>query len=171
LKNPDKKPSLFIKKGRDLNLSSEDLVILMKEVLSRDSCFRFRARGFSMFPFIRDNDIVTVAPLKGAFPAYGDVVAFLHPELKKLTVHRVVKRKGRLYAIKGDNLELADGLVPLDSILGTVIKVERKGRRVFSVTGPVKHLIAVMSQINLIRRVFLPAARFVYRAFRGKRNA
>ena len=75
MRSPPAKPKLSVRAGSELQLSSRALAELMKNVLARGLPFRFRVRGWSMTPFIRDFDVVTVVPL-GSTPRTGDVVAF-----------------------------------------------------------------------------------------------
>ncbi len=73
------KPALFSKKGGELKLSGPDLIELLQAVLDKGVPFRFRAKGFSMTPFIKDGDVITIFPLEGSRPRLGDIVAFTHP--------------------------------------------------------------------------------------------
>jgi len=108
--------------------TSEIRLELLKAVTERGNRFRFRAPGFSMYPFIRNGDIITVAPLPENGPETGDVVAFVHPGTGKLIVHRVVEKTDRGYLIRGDNSEASDGIIPASCLIGTVVRVEHKGR-------------------------------------------
>ena len=63
---------------------------LLTAVLARGSLFRFQARGFSMSPFIRDGDVLTLAPAPDRL-RIGDVVAFINPCNQQLSVHRLVR--------------------------------------------------------------------------------
>jgi signal peptidase I len=135
---------------------------LMKAVLDKGAPFRFEAGGFSMSPFIRHGDIITVTPLPLRFRR-GDVVAFMSPETGKLTVHRVVRispRRG--YLIKGDNTPLPDGRVEQAAIIGRVICVEHCGKRLRLGLGPERALIALLSSIGLLP----PLVRLLWRLSR-----
>jgi len=123
---------------------------LMRAVLAKGAPFRFEAGGFSMSPFIRHGDIITVAPSPSRFRR-GDVVAFMSPETGKLTVHRVVRispRRGCL--IKGDNTPAPDGRVEKSAIIGRVIRVEHCGKRLRLGLGPERALLAFLSRIGLL---------------------
>jgi len=129
-------PRLAVIKGDELVVSNEALIDLMREVLDRDVPFRFRARGWSMTPFIRDGDVITVAPLRDIAPGTGEVVAFVHPQSSKLVVHRVTGRKGAARLIQGDNVPgLADGVIGRADILGRVERVQRNDRDVWLAWG------------------------------------
>jgi phage repressor protein C with HTH and peptisase S24 domain len=124
----DEKPSPRVRSGGELPLSGESLAGLMRAVLDKGKPFRFEARGTSMVPFIRDGDVVTVAPLSGRDPRPGDVAAFVQPGTSGVRVHRIVKVEDGRYFLKGDNALDADGALSRDMILGLVVRLERGGR-------------------------------------------
>ena len=144
------KPALFSKKGGELKLSGADLIELIQAVLDKGLLFRFRAKGFSMNPFIKDDDVITVSPLTDNTVRPGDVVAFIRPEMKKLVVHRVVGRKGEYFHIKGDNTFDSNELIPATNILGRVTRVERNGKEIFLGLGPERFLIAFLARRGLL---------------------
>jgi hypothetical protein len=155
-------PQLFTTHADDFPLSGEALLDLLQTVLSKGVLFRFKARGWSMSPFILDGDVITIAPLKNRSPGVGEVVAFIRPESGNLVVHRVVARHGDHALIHGDDIpEYPDGLIPLDNILGSVIRIERNNRRIWLGLGPEKVLIAWLSRVKLLTplRVCISAIR------------
>lgn len=137
---------------------------LMKAVLDKGAPFRFEAGGYSMAPFIRHGDIITVAP--SSSPSRfrrGDVAAFMSPETGKLTVHRIIRfspRRG--YLIKGDNTPAPDGRVEQSAIIGRVVRVEHRGKRVRIGLGPERALLAFLSRIGLLP----PLVQFLWRLSR-----
>jgi phage repressor protein C with HTH and peptisase S24 domain len=147
---------------QELLLSGQDFTELFKAILSKKAAVRFKAMGFSMSPFIRDKDVLTIAPSSDdSVIACGEVTAFIHPLTGKLAVHRVVSVKNGFYVIKGDNTAEADGLIPRKDILGCVIKVERKEKTVFFGIGIEKRLIALLSRKKLLMPLFFPAKIFM----------
>ena len=114
-----------------------------------------------MHPFIRNDDLVTIAPMHGISPRPGDVVAFVSPESGKLTIHRIVKRIGENYLTKGDNLYYADGFAHRSRILGYVTNVERKGRSVIFGLGIERFLIAILTRKGSMYKLLLPFWNFV----------
>jgi hypothetical protein len=139
-------PRLFVVKAEERALSGAALLELMRAVLARGVPFRFCARGWSMAPFIRDGDVITVSPLL-ARPGVGEVVAFVRPGAGNLVVHRVVGRRGLAVLIQGDSApELPDGLVPRDNLLGRVTRIERQGRDVWLGLGAERYAIAWLSR-------------------------
>jgi len=143
--------------GGELSLSSPALIELMRGVLDKEVPFRFQAKGFSMSPFIKNGDVITVETLPDGAPRLGHIVAFRHPGSGRLVVHRVVGRKGGAYLIKGDAAPEGDGLVPADNILALVTKVEREGQPVRLGIGPARLLIAFLTRSGLFLRLVIPA--------------
>jgi hypothetical protein len=136
----------------DLPLANPDLLALMSAALARGAPFRFRALGSSMSPFIREGDVLTVAPLRSGEPALGQVVAFIHPDSGLLLVHRVVGRPGPAPLVQGDNTPgRSDGLVPPENILGRVTQVKRNGKKVLLGLGPERYALAPLSRFGLLR--------------------
>lgn len=136
---------------------------LMAAVLEKGVPFRFTAPGYSMTPFIRDGDVITVAPGQIRF---GDMVAFVSPHSGKLTVHRVVRISRDGYLIKGDNVLEPDGCVPRTSLLGRVVSVEHLSRHVGLGLGIERVAIAFLSRrgwlipvIGATWRVMRPVAK------------
>jgi Peptidase S24-like len=144
-------PHLFVVKAHELPLSGLALLELMRAVLTRDLPFRFCARGWSMAPFIRDGDVITVAPLQHSLPGVGEVVAFVRPGAEKLVVHRVVARGAAFAFIQGDNgLEYPEEIIPQENLLGTVTRIERNGHNVWMGLGPERYVIAWLSRARLL---------------------
>jgi hypothetical protein len=144
-------PQLVVRKAAELPLSGPALLELMRAVLDRDVPFRFRARGWSMAPFIRDGDVISVSPFRGDLPEAGEVVAFVRPDVGNLVVHRVVGRRGTASLIQGDGVaEYSDGIIPAENLLGRVTQVERNGRSVWLGLGLERTVIAWLSQARLL---------------------
>lgn len=110
-----------------------------------------------MSPFIRDGDVITVAPLspRGGSGAWtcgnGQVVALANPVNRRLVVHRVVGRRESSFLVQGDNLpEPAKTTFDRDCILGRVVRVERGRRRIRLGLGPERFAIAFLSRVGLL---------------------
>ena len=145
-------PTPYVVDGGVQPVSGEALSALMSDVLARGVPFRFAAPGFSMFPFIRDGDAVTISPLRGRPARFGDVVAFTGPRGGPI-VHRVTARRPGRYEIRGDCSGGPDGIdvVPAAGIIGVVTRVERRGRRVRLGLGPERALAAGLSRLGLLQ--------------------
>jgi len=149
---PALKPALTNQPVDDLLISGETLLEFMREILGRGVDFRFRARGLSMSPFIKDGDLISVSPVSKVKPSLGKVVAFVQPVSGALIVHRVVGRRGTAFLIQGDNTGgKPDGLFQPEDILGCVTGVERNSRQVVVGLGPERFLIAYLSRSGLLR--------------------
>jgi len=148
------KPEVIGKKGSELSIKGDALKALLKEVMERGYSLRFQSGGFSMQPFIRNGDVLTMAPYLRKDIQAGDVVACEEPVSGRLKVHRVVGKRRNFYLIKGDNSLNTDGWIQRDSIYGRVIRIERKGKAVSFSLGSEKKLIAAVSR-NIIGSWFL----------------
>jgi hypothetical protein len=125
-----------------------------------------------MSPFIRDGDVITIAPVQPPdrnphVPAssslsarsvtearncdIGQVVAFVSALSRRLVVHRIIGRHDSGFLIRGDNLSgpVADTVRP-DDILGRLVRIERGRRRVWLGLGPERYAIAVLSRAGLL---------------------
>jgi hypothetical protein len=140
-------------------LSAPALIDLMQSTLAKGVSFRFRAKGSSMHPFIRDDDMITVSSLNVDGPGLGDVVAFVQEG--RLVVHRVIKINANGYLIKGDAIGCGDGPVPLANVLGSVTRVERARRRIFIGMGPERFIIAMLSRKSLVNPLVQFAAKLL----------
>ena len=149
----------YVTDGGESRLSMAALVDLLKAVTERGIAFRVQAPGFSMYPFIRNMDTITISPFPAAGPRTGDVVAFIKPGTCCLVVHRVIAVTKQGYLIRGDNTLEPDGLLQRSSILGQVTRVERDGRTVFFGGGQEKSVIAFLSRRGFIS----PSVHMTYR--------
>lgn len=157
------KSRLLVKKGGDLPLSGQAMSELMKVVFEKGASLSFAAKGFSMFPNIREGDRITVSSLKSPQIGIGVVVAYTHPKTQKFAVHRVIKRKGRSYLIKGDNNLSPDGLIPRSNIQGYLAKLEREGRRISFGLGPERIVIALFNRSPSLHSLLVRLQTFLSR--------
>ena len=160
----------------EFSLSGEAMTGLLQAALDRRVPFKFKARGFSMSPFIKDGDVITISPLikysrNFLFPltlilspkgrgkgegvssysiGFGKPVAFIHSRTGKLIVHRVIGRCGDNYLIKGDRSTELDGLIPSKNILGVVTRVERGDRKVRIGMGLERYIIVFLSRTRIL---------------------
>jgi len=105
-----------------------------------------------MTPFVLDGDIITLAPLTRP-PAVGDIVAFVRPGGGSLVVHRVIGRRGHLFDIAGDNDPwCTDSSIPIQSILGRIVKLERQGRTIRTGLGPERRLVALLARFGVLQK-------------------
>lgn len=105
------------------------------ELLREGYGVRFCAGGQSMFPTIRDGEMITVAPVAAADVKRHDVMLyhFQNRVRQGVMAHRVVRIErtagGALqFILRGDAMAQCDAPVAESDILGRVIAVERDGR-------------------------------------------
>ncbi len=157
----------FVKYDEEGTLSIPILIGVLQAVLDKGEPFWFEATGGSMWPFVRDGDVITVSPLSDTPPRLGDVVAFTRPESGKLVVHRVVGKRDGSYLIRGDGSPDCADVIPRANILGRVTRVERNGKRVHLGLGPERYLIAFLTRRELLWPLLRPVVS-LYRRERGR---
>lgn len=139
------------------------LIEIIKDTITKDASFRFMAKGFSMFPFIKDGDILTISKFNPVNCGIGTVLAFVHPISKKLLIHRLIIKKKFFYFIKGDAVPTTDGWVHKDNILGCITKIERNGKNIWLGLGIEKRLVAFLSKYSffyLVNRILTKISSF-----------
>lgn len=132
----------------------------MCTVLDRSADFRFQAQGYSMSPFIKNYDIITISPVFQNKVATGDIVVVLFRDKRSVLVHRIIDRNNGQFIIKGDNNKSDDGFFKTDQIIGVVTKVERNGRKIWYGRNKTGKLIAFLSKTGLLNSFILPVLRF-----------
>jgi signal peptidase I len=99
-------------------------------ILAMGKALRFRARGHSMHPLVRDGDLLLIQPISAGAIRRGDLVFFRNPR-GEMVVHRMLRRANRSdtssFEVKGDGLAGPDGLVTAPQIFGRVSSIERDG--------------------------------------------
>lgn len=150
----------YIAEVKDFKFSSKQLTELIEAILSKGAVFRFRAKGASMSPFLKDGDVLSIAPCEPSSLRCGNIVAYCQKDEngnERLVVHRIIQQKESGFILKGDNLSVSDqGIVCPDQILGKVIQAEREGAIVkFSITRA-DRAIAGLSRFGILRGVIQP---------------
>ena len=93
---------------------------------------RFRAEGLSMYPTIRDGELITVGPVTADQVVRGDVLLCRHGA--RVLAHRVVAVTGagseRVLSLRGDAKGACDAPVGMSDVIGKVVSVCRNGRAI-----------------------------------------
>ena len=105
------------------------IVSLAKESLQKKIPLRFKAKGNSMFPFIKPNDIITISPLQKNILGLGTVVAITKNNSERLFLHRIIRIKDNLFTTKGDNNRGCDAHAIKQEIIGYVSLLERNSKK------------------------------------------
>lgn len=103
--------SAFSAPGGELRLSNQGQLELLRGMRERGASLRTPVRGWSMTPFIRDGDVVTIAPIRAVGARLGEVLAIELAQGSLLVIHRVVRRADRGWLLRGDNATALDGVV------------------------------------------------------------
>ena len=149
----------MLKKTETLNLKREDFASIAQGVLSRGRALRFKAKGGSMSPFIRNGDVVEVVPSKGKINL-GDVV-FYCSSYGSPVVHRVIQRNKENIITKGDSVCGSDQPVLFKHVLGRVVAVEKNGWRM-RLDSPMGRLLNVLlATISPFSFLIYPPLKFI----------
>jgi len=115
----------MLEETETLNLKREDFASIAQGVLSRGKTFKFKAKGGSMSPFIRNGDVVEVVPVKGKVN-FGDVILY-HSSYGNPIIHRVIQGNKENIITKGDSVSNFDQPILSKQVLGRVVAVEKNG--------------------------------------------
>jgi len=136
------------------SLERVEFAELSAELLRRGNKVRFRARGRSMAPLIRDGDVLTVEPAGPETLRVGDV-ALHRIGGEQVVAHRVLARRAErgevLLTTRGDALSGPHDRVCAEEVLGRVVEVERDGRVLRLDRGPWRVLGLVAAKLLPLR--------------------
>jgi signal peptidase len=122
------------------------MVALSKEIYSKGGALSFKAFGTSMYPFIRNGDILTFQPVEASDLRIGDIVLFQSVR-KKSVAHRLVQKQlknGNIFLkTRGDALLEADDVITGNQIMGRVFKIQR-GYRIIQINHGSRQLAAII---------------------------
>ncbi len=113
--------------------TENDFLELNKAVLKNGNILRFRIKGKSMQPFLRDKEIVLIESFQPEELKAGDIIFYRVPP-SQIVIHRLIQRdksSGKiLFITKGDASFYFDPYVNPEDILGKIIAVERDGKEI-----------------------------------------
>ena len=146
---------------RSIECDSTEFGTLAQAILDEGLTLRFRAKGMSMHPFVRNGDLLHVRAVAPDQVRVGDLVMF-RSACSNVVVHRVLRRtklQGTIaFVIKGDRGEFPDGIFPAEKILGRVIARERNGVQI-DLTTPARRLVkAGIAWLSPVWPILLPIA-------------
>ena len=139
-----------------------DDALRIADALKRHGRISLRVHGTSMQPWMRSKDIALIRKISIENVRCGDVVLFRREN--HLFVHRIVEKRGSLNAAqllsKGDAHPTSDGVVQEQELLGRVMRIYRKGRRI-DLDAPRQLALGLfISQLSLHSRFWYSAAKF-----------
>ena len=115
-------------------ISNEPFFSRVEAEIAEGRSVRFRLKGWSMFPLLRDGrDEVVLCPCTSEELRPMDVVLFRYNGGHVL--HRIIRREGTLLRIRGDGSFVAREQCMVTDVVGKVHFVIRPSGRVLSVNG------------------------------------
>jgi signal peptidase I len=146
---------MYTKKANPLmvetSLSMGSFFAILDVLLQNNKPCRIKTicRGCSMAPFIKNNDSVIITPINRTTRlSIGTIAVIAYPKREKVVIHRIIKTKGPLCLIKGDNISTPDGWITDDQIIGRVETVLKK-RFSYNCWAPVNFVIALTSRAGI----------------------
>jgi signal peptidase I len=130
--------------GREAVVRCEgpDFEELAVDLLKSGHRLRFRARGSSMHPLVRDGDILVVRPVNQDEMKVGDVVLY-RAAGAGIVAHRIVEKHTRrgqgFLVVRGDATGRPDPQVLWSQVLGRVASIERRGRTIVAESWTSRH--------------------------------
>jgi hypothetical protein len=158
-----------MKLGVDRTVSCEgrEFEELAVGFLGAGRSMRFRARGSSMYPLVRDGDILDVRPIGDGGVGVDDIVLY-RSSRNGIIVHRVVgvgeRAERATLLVKGDSVGKTDPEVEGRQVLGRVVGIERRGRRISPFPFLWRYRSSLALRLLPLRR---PAYAALYGALRG----
>ncbi len=149
------------------------LAEIAPEVLRRGGTISFIATGFSMWPHIRNGDMITARPLATEeVPGTGWIIIYQTPH-GHIVVHRVVaaaQGRGAGLGVRGDSQSGPIEQVALESVLGRIIVRQRQGKDV-DMTSRTRELEGWLVARSGSIRIFLERAlRSIVQPLRRRRG-
>ena len=131
---------------------------LRKEIIAQGRSVQIFASGYSMFPFLKKGDLLTVEPVSMETIKRGDIVVFEVEE--KWIAHRVIKIRNKVegfeFLLRGDTRTAFDPLVNKENFLGVVSAFRRLNHQK-KLNGPHRRLWTKI--ILIIFRIYPLVAR------------
>ncbi|TAJ15533.1 hypothetical protein DMA11_01175 [Marinilabiliaceae bacterium JC017] len=97
---------------------------VLESLLSSGHRVEVMAAGNSMFPFLRQGDVLLVDPVSLREVQVGQIVVF--KDCRKIIAHRLISKNQDSFLCKGDGLFKNDLWMREKSLLGVVIARKRK---------------------------------------------
>ena len=141
-----------------------EFIELSKEILDKGCSLRFQANGSSMYPAIRDGDIINIEPVNEKEIKLGDVIFYRTNDIR-MAAHRVINKffqNGKSILVTEGDFNTGKEEVILRDVLGKVKAIERNGRIINLTYGVGRLMDLSYAKISpFIRRPRLLGARLV----------
>ena len=114
-------------------ISNDIFFSQVESEIAAGKSIRFRVKGHSMFPLLRNNkDEVTLSPLNRQ-PEINDIVLFRYHG--KHILHRIIAIDGNTYTIQGDGIYLSCEKCTSQDIIGIVTQIHKNGKMAIGATS------------------------------------
>jgi hypothetical protein len=117
----------------ELRVKDADFAGLSIGILRGGDSIRFKAHGSSMFPLIRDGDLLTIQPLNPGEVKLKQVI-FYQTAGEKLIVHRVIRIEPqdhhRSLTVRGDASPGSEEWIREEQALGQVVRIHRGNKHI-----------------------------------------
>ena len=139
---------------------------LISDLLANGLKVKFRAPGYSMYPTILHEDVITVEPVRPEEVQVGDIV--LYRNENSVIAHRVIKIENKssihtdsqssvispqsFFILRGDARPACDDPINAEQILGKVVSVERNGRCMNSYSLKIRLTFYVRRLVSCLKR-------------------
>ena len=106
------------------------LKVLTEELIGNVAFIKLQVGGYSMFPFLKNGDIVTIKKCGIDEFKIGNVIVFKNGN--KLIAHRLIKfakvNNKKCFILKGDSCSKKDKIITEDFVVGKVVSFFKKGK-------------------------------------------
>lgn len=116
---------------REIGLDRTELELLVKEIIANGGFFSFKARGFSMYPFIHDGDILTISPVNTNELKSGDIILYKSFD-DRIVLHRFIGKvkigNDEMLKVRGDALMGNPEYIVASNVIGKAVKQQRNSK-------------------------------------------
>ena len=124
----------------------------VEQLLKQGIPVSFPIRGWSMYPFLSDGDMVTVEPLEEHIPSVNDAILYRRIN-GPLVLHRLMKIDHKGYYFCGDNQTEIEGPLNRSQLLGILVSYTHNGKQVQSADSSYQLLTSVWRHMRPLRPV------------------
>lgn len=129
--------------------------------LKQGRSVRFKVKGNSMFPFLRNGkDEVTVSPFT-SIPEKMDIVLFKYKG--KYILHRIIGIKDSIYIIQGDGIYVTKEQCRADDIVGYVSEIHINGNIHIKTSSFIcKFFSRLWYSLRFFRKYLIYSIKYIY---------
>lgn len=126
--------ALYFMKPKTLKIDAQSFYTLAKQNLTNGHSIQFQAHGNSMYPTIKNGNIITVAPIFKKHLKPGNIILHRAGKLDQLVAHRIISitntENHKIINTCGDTIGCFPEAISETDILGVVTHVEHNGRKI-----------------------------------------